>query len=175
MHWRNASEKIWKRSLTDLTEFDNDSWYMHRKPSKQKNTLLFITRKTKLYKKRNITMINNIYNTNKQHFSLWLTTFMSKYFYILSDLNINVNKMCPWRNRIHLPMQGTRVQSVVWKDPTGHGETRPVHHDCWASAPEPTSCSYRAREPPRLKPVQCSLSSAGRDATSEKPMHHKQQ
>ena len=148
---------------------------MHRKLSKQKNTLLLITRKTKLYKKRNITMIN-IYNTNKQHFSLWLTTLMRKHFCILSDLNINVNKICPWKNRIHLPMQGTRVQSLVWEDPTGRGETRPMHRKCWASAPEPTGCSYWAQvprllKPAHLQPVLCNK----RRRRSEKPTHHNQE
>ena len=31
--------------------------------------------------------------------------------------------------RIRLPMQGTRVQSLVWEDPTCHVQTKPVHHD----------------------------------------------
>ena len=145
---------------------------MHRKLSTQKNTLLLITRKTKLYKKRNITMIN-IYNTNKPHFSLWLTTLMRKHFCILSDLNINVNKICHWKNRIHLPMQGTRVQSLVWEDHTGHGETRPVHPKCWASAPEPTACSYWARVPRLLKPVHLQpVLFNKRRRRSEKPAHH---
>ena len=30
--------------------------------------------------------------------------------------------------RIHLPMQGTRVLSLVWEDPTYRGATKPVHH-----------------------------------------------
>ena len=31
--------------------------------------------------------------------------------------------------RIHLPMQGTRVQALVWEDPTCRGTTKPVHHN----------------------------------------------
>ena len=31
--------------------------------------------------------------------------------------------------RIHLPMQGTRVQTLVWEDPTFQGATKPVHHN----------------------------------------------
>ena len=31
--------------------------------------------------------------------------------------------------RIHLPMQGTRVQALVWEDPTSHGATKPVRHN----------------------------------------------
>ena len=32
--------------------------------------------------------------------------------------------------RIHLPMQGTGVQSLVWEDPMCRGTTKPVHHNC---------------------------------------------
>ena len=31
--------------------------------------------------------------------------------------------------RIHLPMQGTRVRSLFWEDPTRHGATKPVRHN----------------------------------------------
>ena len=31
--------------------------------------------------------------------------------------------------RIHLPMQGTRVPALVWKDPTCRGATKPVRHN----------------------------------------------
>ena len=31
--------------------------------------------------------------------------------------------------RIHLPMQGTRVQALVWEDPTCRGATKPVRHN----------------------------------------------
>ena len=34
--------------------------------------------------------------------------------------------------RIHLPKQGTRVRTLVWKDPTCHGATKPVCHNYWA-------------------------------------------
>ncbi|KAJ8785232.1 hypothetical protein J1605_007451 [Eschrichtius robustus] len=33
------------------------------------------------------------------------------------------------RLRIHLPMQGTRVQALVWEDPTCRGATKPVSHN----------------------------------------------
>ena len=32
--------------------------------------------------------------------------------------------------RIHLPMQGTRVRSLVWEDLTCHGATKPMRHNC---------------------------------------------
>ena len=31
--------------------------------------------------------------------------------------------------RICLPMQGTRVQALVWEDPTCHGATGPMRHN----------------------------------------------
>ena len=36
--------------------------------------------------------------------------------------------------RVCLPMQGTRVRALVWEDPTCHGATGPVSHNCWACA-----------------------------------------
>ena len=44
--------------------------------------------------------------------------------------------------RICLPRRGTRGHSPVWEDPTGHGATKPVHHNCRACAPEPGSGNY---------------------------------
>ena len=46
--------------------------------------------------------------------------------------------------RICLPMQGTRVQSLVWEDPTCRGATKPVCHNDWACALEPASRNYWA-------------------------------
>ena len=36
--------------------------------------------------------------------------------------------------RISLPMQGTRVRSLVWEDPTCRGATKPVYHYYSAAA-----------------------------------------
>ena len=33
---------------------------------------------------------------------------------------------------IHLSMQGTRAQSLVWEDSTCQGATKPLHHNYWA-------------------------------------------
>ena len=60
--------------------------------------------------------------------------------------------MVPWL-RIHLPMQGTRVQALVQEDPTCRGAAKPVRHNYWACALEPTSHNYWARVPQVLKPV----------------------
>ena len=32
--------------------------------------------------------------------------------------------------RVCLPMQGIRVRALVWEDPTCHGATGPVSHNC---------------------------------------------
>ena len=55
--------------------------------------------------------------------------------------------------RICLPMQGTRVQALVWEDPTCHRATRPMRHSYWACALEPASHNYWAGTPQLLKPT----------------------
>ena len=44
--------------------------------------------------------------------------------------------------RIHLPMQGTWVRSLVQRDPTCRRATKPVHHNYWAYTLEPASHNY---------------------------------
>ena len=61
--------------------------------------------------------------------------------------------MAQWL-RICLPMQGTRVRSLVREDTTCHRATKPVRHNYWACALEPTSHSYWDHTPQLLKPVQ---------------------
>lgn len=39
--------------------------------------------------------------------------------------------------RIHLPMQGTWIQFLLWEDSTYHGATKPVCPNCWAHTLEP--------------------------------------
>ena len=55
--------------------------------------------------------------------------------------------------RIHLPMQGTRVRSLVQEDPTCRGATKPVHHNYWACALEPACRNYWALMLQLLKPT----------------------
>ena len=40
--------------------------------------------------------------------------------------------------RIHLPMQGTQVRSLVGEDPTCCRATKPLCHNCWVRALGPT-------------------------------------
>ena len=55
--------------------------------------------------------------------------------------------------RIRLPMQGTRVRSLVWEDPTCCGATKPVCHNYWACVLQLLKpvCS-RAQVPQLLSP-----------------------
>ena len=48
-------------------------------------------------------------------------------------------------------MQGTRIQALVREDPTCRGATKPMHHNYWACALEPTRHNYGARVPQVLK------------------------
>ena len=52
--------------------------------------------------------------------------------------------------RIHLLMQETQVQSLLWEDPTCCTATKQAHHNYSASTPEPWS-HYRAHGPQLLK------------------------
>ena len=63
--------------------------------------------------------------------------------------------------RIRLPMQRTWVQSLVWEDPTCHGATKPVRHNCWAHVPQ-------LLKPMHLEPM---LRNKG-SHHNEKPAHH---
>ena len=59
-------------------------------------------------------------------------------------------------------MQETQAQSLTLEDPTCHGATKPMHHDHWARALEPGSCTYRSphttpREQPHLLQPEKSL------------------
>ena len=49
------------------------------------------------------------------------------------------------RLRIHLPMQGTQIPSVVQEDPTWLAAAKPVYHNYWACTPEPV----HQEEPPQ--------------------------
>ena len=54
---------------------------------------------------------------------------------------------------VHLPMQGTRVQSLVWEGYTCPGATEPGHHNYEVFALEPKSRNYWACVPQLLKPT----------------------
>ena len=58
------------------------------------------------------------------------------------------------RLKIRLPMQGTQAQTLVWEDPTCHGEAKPVSHNYWACTLEPASHNYWACSPRAHAPQQ---------------------
>ena len=73
-------------------------------------------------------------------------------------------------------MQGTRVRTLVQEDPTCHGATKPVHHNCWACALEPVSHKYWDHVPQllkltRLEPVLRNK----RSHRNEKPAHRNEE
>ena len=54
-------------------------------------------------------------------------------------------------------MQGTRVRSLVWEDPTCRGATKPVRHNYWACEPQllgPHAATTEARAPRARTPQQ---------------------
>ena len=56
--------------------------------------------------------------------------------------------MAQWL-RICLPMQGTRVQALVWEDSTCLGTTGPVSHITEPEGLEPVLCNKRGRDSER--------------------------
>ena len=46
----------------------------------------------------------------------------------LLNIKVGTSLVAQWL-RIHLPMQGTRVRSLVREDPTCHGATKPMRHN----------------------------------------------
>ena len=65
---------------------------------------------------------------------------------------------------ICLPMQGTRVRSLVQEDPTCRRAAKPVHHNYWACVPE-------VLKPGHLEPVLHNK----RSHLYEKPAHHNEE
>ena len=63
---------------------------------------------------------------------------------------------------ICLPVQGTRVRSPVQEDPTCHGTTKPVCHNCWSTRILVPVC-------PNEKPVHCNQRTAPTPATGGRP------
>ena len=77
--------------------------------------------------------------------------------------------------RIRLPMQRTWVRSVIQDDSTCHRATKPMPHNYWACALEPTTGNYWVHMPQLLKPmclepVLCNK----RSHCNEKPEYHSQ-
>ena len=46
----------------------------------------------------------------------------------IQNRDLGASLVAQWL-RIRLPMQGTRVQALVWEDPTCRGATKPMRHN----------------------------------------------
>ena len=82
---------------------------------------------------------------------VWLfpQDFQVKYFqeeHHVRMLYTGTSLVAQWL-RVHLPMQGTRVRSLVREDPTCCVAARPMRHNYWACALEPSSHNYWACMP----------------------------
>ena len=74
--------------------------------------------------------------------------------------------------RIHLPMQGTWIQSLVWEDPTCLKTTKPLCHNYWACALEPkTQLLSQPTTPPESPPVLEPVLHNKRNHRNEKPAY----
>ena len=77
-----------------------------------------------------------------------------KKFWDHADLNFLFwTSLMEWWIRIHLPMQRTRVQSLVQEDSTCRGATKPMHHSYQARALGPVTLQLlKPRHPRAYRP-----------------------
>ena len=54
----------------------------------------------------------------------------------IPDIQKRASSLVAQWSRIHLPVQATRVWSLIWDDPTCCTATNPVHHIYWARDPQ---------------------------------------
>ena len=81
--------------------------------------------------------VRNITRDKARHFIMLMESLHQEDIKILNIymLNNRASKYMEWASlvaqwsRIRLPMQGTRVQALVWEDPTCRGATKPVSHN----------------------------------------------
>ena len=127
-------------------------------------------------------VITNLGTEIESFFSAWRIFFSVIWFrgQRLFTMSLRIRK--PWAFlvaqwlRIHLPMQGTRVRSLVWEDPTCRGATKPMHHNYWACALEPVSHNYWAHVPQLLRPAHLEpMLCNKRSHRNEKPVHHNEE
>ena len=92
--------------------------------------------------------------------SWWVATYIPNFTYMnlysLYSLSLRrspgASLMAQWK-RICLPLQETGVRSLVREDLIWRGATKPMHHNFWACAVEPSSCNYWVHESQLLKPL----------------------
>ena len=64
----------------------------------------------------------------------WIFTYENSNIFNLKS-NQGASLVAQWL-RICLPVQGTRVQTLVQEDPTCRGGTKPMRHNYWARVPQ---------------------------------------
>ena len=84
---------------------------------------------------------------------------LSTFLYLVVTMSFLLKK-CLYRDfpggavvKNHLPIQGTQVRALVWKDLICHGATKTVRHNHWACNPQSMRHNYWAHVPQLLKPV----------------------
>ena len=114
-----------------------------------------------------ISLFSHLFRLGIVHWSVirFTNSILCHFHLIIKTIQQGTSPVAQWL-RIHLPMQGTWVQSLVWEDPTWHGATKPMCHNYWVCALEPVSHSYWAHVPQLLKPVCLGLCSTTREATA---------
>ena len=91
---------------------------------------------------------------------LWSRSSKGSYFIKKFKIGVVGTSLVAQWLRIHLPMQRTRVRSLVQEDPTCHGATKPMRHNYWAHVPQllnpqalgPVCRNYWAHVPQLLNP-----------------------
>ena len=91
-------------------------------------------------------------------------TGVFKYLYVFKIKHKGTSLVAQWL-RVHLPVQGTWIWSLVQEDSTRHGPTKSMGHNYRACTLEPLSRNYWS--PYALEPVCCNR----RSPCSEKLIH----
>ena len=123
---------------------------------------------------RKITYGNLIKNLGKcQGLEIWLGGL--EVICINKKFTYRTSLVAQWL-RIRLPMQGTRVRSLIQEDPTCRVATKPVRHNYWACARKLASHNYWTCVPQLLKPTHLEpVLHNKRSPRSEKPAHHNEE
>lgn len=112
--------------------------------------------------------------------TIWHLEKASHGDYIKKKNQLQTSLVVHWL-RIHLPMQGTWIQFLLWEDSTYHGATKPVCPNCWAHTLEPLcsvtreatgeGCAQEQERPPLLAAARESLRTETKTQHSQKEIH----
>ena len=161
--WVNSSKTIWHRviGLKIIKKASNLACSLSRYGSKDPGKVSVLTKISQHMAKED----HESRTFNELCFSLihHRIKYVSRF---------GASRVAQWL-RIHLQIQGTWVQSLVYKDSTCHGATQSVHHNYLACALDTKSCNDwaqvpRVLKPLALEPVLCNK----RSHCNEKPAYH---